>query len=365
MLGALRHAIWSDDGLIPGMASTPPSRIGRRLLPSCSVAANAAWQELGRSALNEGWARRFVFDVAHGRLALSPQSALPALSEIAVGRPEAILDALRRGDPTFAVAAGAALGRPDCRLHDALTLFAEDPEVTLRLAAIVGLGAEASFGSVAAVQELAQRAGDPSGEVKHAAIVALGQARGRAASEQARQCLEHAASGDACSLAAAAFGAVALYPAARGRSESLLLRIADSGTAARRAVAAAIHGLPRTTAARVAKQLRKDSDAQVRAMALQAAPPASGGRGVARRAAVERNPTVRAAYLGLLPPELVACVAEAFARDTSAEVRAVLAESLACSHHPTAAKTLLALAADKATAVRAVCSAIPGRSRGG
>ena len=340
--------------MISGKASRTPSRVGRQVLPSHSVAANASWRELGRSALNEGWARRFVFDVAHGKLALPPQSALPALSEIALGRPEVILGALRRGDPIFALSAGTALGRPDCGLHDALALLAQSPEVTPRLAAVAGLAAEASFGSVTAVQELGQRAGDPSGEVRHAAIVALGQARGRAASEQALRCLEQAASSDERSLAAAAFGAVALYPAARGRSESLLMRISGSGPAARRAVAAAIRGLPRATAARVAKQLLSDSDAQVRAMALRAAaPPASNGRAVARRAAAEKNPTVRAAYLSMLPSESVVCAVETLARDNSAVVRAALAESLACSHHPTAVRTLHSLAGDSATAVRA------------
>lgn len=87
-LWALCRAAWGEDG----------------------AAARASWQELGRRAAREGWARRFLWDVAEGRLRLPPDWAVPGLRQLALRDPEPVLDLLREGGESGRGAAAVALG---------------------------------------------------------------------------------------------------------------------------------------------------------------------------------------------------------------------------------------------------------------
>ena len=55
--------------------STEPGALYEALRAAGEPEACAQVAELGRRAAGEGWARRFLLDVVHGRLRLSPRSA--------------------------------------------------------------------------------------------------------------------------------------------------------------------------------------------------------------------------------------------------------------------------------------------------
>ena len=357
-LRALRRAVWSDDG---ETGEAPQALACNWHAPGSHAAeANAAWQEFGRSAARGGWARRFILDVAHGRLSLPPESAAPSLSEWAQSEPDCVLGLIKQAHPICAPVAAAALGRAGS-FHGELVALAQDADMKLRLAALAGLAEEASHGCEDAVEELAKRAGDPAGEVRSAAIAALGRARGKRAVLRASDRLARlVGDADERALGGAALAAAALCQVSRRQAVALLQQIAARGTAGKRAVAAAVGGLPRSAAARIADSLAKDPDENIRSLvAVACGRWAAAGNAPARttltRMVGDSSPTVRGACAGAaaMTPECWPQFAETLAGDPSPSVRAAVAEAAAAHHDTRTAAVLLALVSDKVPAVRA------------
>jgi HEAT repeat protein len=262
-----------------------------------------------------------------------------------------------------------ALGKQQGRFREELLALGRHPERTVRLAALAGMEQEAGDGSVWAVDELGRRLTDPNGEMRWAAAAALGQARG-AAIRRALSWLDTAlASADQRVLSGAAFGAVALSPVRPAIAARVLLRLAESGPAGRKAVAAALVHLPGRGLARAARLCLADRDPQVRALVVPALgrwaaegwrwaapclPPLTRDRSAAVRAAAAG---VLAAHGELAPPALLCRLAA----DRSPEVRAAVAEALARpgrggvegSRGEEVADLLQQLASDRAVMVRA------------
>ncbi len=123
-LRALRRAVWNDED---GTGEAPQAPASDRHAPGSRAArANAAWQELGRTAARDGWAKRFVLDVAHGRLSLPAGSAVSALSQLAVLDPDAVRDLLKQAHPVCAPVVAAALGQACGRFHGELVGAAQE-----------------------------------------------------------------------------------------------------------------------------------------------------------------------------------------------------------------------------------------------
>lgn len=364
---------------------------------SDEAAATAAWRELGRQAQRDraprlghslGYgpepapeceripeaaqsARRFVLDVAQGRLSLPFTSAVPALQQLARAEPELILGLVRDRDHTLSMAAAMAVGREGVRFRQQLADLAGSPELALRLAAAAGLAEAAAAGGPWAVEQLTRLLRDPSGEVRWAAAASLGRARGPEAVRRALHWLNWtAASRDTRVVSGAAFGAAALYPAARRASSELLLRLAEGSPEARRAAAAAMRGLPRRAVAKVAQRCLKDQhDPGVRALAAIALGHwADQGNSVARREllrlASDHSALVRTEVARILAARPGWCdwvVIERMAGDSSPLVRAALAEGLGERAGREHCDLLRQLGNDRAAAVRAAAIRSQGR----
>ncbi|HUU55191.1 MAG TPA: HEAT repeat domain-containing protein, partial [Armatimonadota bacterium] len=303
--------------------------------------ACALVEELGRGAAGDGWARRFLLDVIHGRLRLSPHSAVPALGELARIDGGCVVGLMDSGDPSASLMAGRALGRDPGRFEGTLVAGARRPESTVRLAAIEGLAEAAAGGSERASEALAARLDDPDGNVRWSAAVHLGAARGTKSVERALSCLGGVIEGgDERLLSGAVFGLAKLWDVRKRESARLLLRAAERGNAGRRAVALAMRGLPRRAAARAAALCLADRDPEVRALCVAAL----GGWAVSSRPA--RQQLAR------------------LAGDGQAVVRAAAAEVLARYDLPDAGAMVERLAADRSALVRAAVAQGIGRGRG-
>jgi hypothetical protein len=357
-LRALRRAVWNDE---EGTGEAPQAPASDRHAPGSRAAqANAAWQELGRTAARDGWAKRFVLDVAHGRLSLPAGSAVSALSQLAVLDPDAVRDLLKQAHPVCAPVVAAALGQACGRFHGELVGAAQGAEVKSRLAAVAGFAEEASHGYEDAVEELATRAGDPAGEVRFAAIAALGRARGESAVlrslDRLRQIIRRA---DQRALASAASGAAMLWPVCRREALDLLKQIASSGMAGKSAVAAALREFPRRAVAKIADDLCADGTASIRAATASALSRwAREGSTTARRQLLrmrrDTSSIVRAAAVSALAAGDAGMqqAAASLAGDRSALVRVAVAETLVGRERSYAAAPLQVLAFDRSSAVR-------------
>ena len=308
-LGELRRAVWESD----------------------QARSEEAWRALGLQARADGWARRFLLDVAHGRIALPPESCVPALGEWARDDPEYLLLLVRSAGASVASVVGAGLGQGGC--WKAVLRLAKDNAVSIRLAATAGLAELAGAGLADAAEQLAAMLEDPLGEVRWAAAVSLGKARGPVGVSTAIAALQRAVEGrDQSTLSGAAFGAAALYPARKREAVGLLRAAAESGPTGRRAVAAALAlaGLPWRAVARFAAALAADPDPAVRCAVAGA------------RAGWARDGGARA--FGLLT---------SLAADSEASVRAAAAEGLGAYAQPEALETRRLLTEDHVGAVRA------------
>ncbi len=338
--GALCRAIWSGD-------------------PTTSA---AAWRELGRQAAEDGWARRLLFDVIEGKLFLPPDAAVPGLRALAEVNAEMVLALLRSGSATNAHVAATALGQEGGKFLSELLRLTQETEVTARLAGVAGLAEAAAAGSLEAVEALGARVQDPAGVVRRAATIALGRARGGDCAGRAAYWLSRATGrGDETTLAAAAFGAAALWPA-RGRDAvRMLRRLADAGPSVRRAVAVAMRGLPRRAAAQIADLCLRDGDPDVRALTAGALYRWAGeGSGPARRdlerLSRDAHPRVRAAAAELLvgDPKLGTLpVVRRLATDRSAIVRSAVADVLGRRGGDDACDILCEMAKDSYVTTRA------------
>jgi len=318
-----------------------PGALYEALQAGGQAEACALVEELGRGAAGDGWARRFLLDVAHGRLRRSPHATVPALSELARIDVGYVVGLMESGDPSASLMAGVALGRDPGRFEEMLLAAARRPEATVRLAAIEGLAEAAAGGSEGASEALAARVSDPDGNVRWSATVHLGAARGTKCVERALFCLgEVIEGGDERLLSGAVFGLAKLWDVRKRESARLLLRAAESGNAGRRAVALAMRRLPRRAAARAAALCLADPDPEVRALCVEAL----GGWAVSSRPA------------GLQFARL--------AGDGQAVVRAAAAEVLARYDLPDAGAMVEGLAADRSALVRAAVAQGIGRGRG-
>ncbi len=303
--------------------------------------ACALVEELGRGAAGDGWARRFLLDVVHGRLRVSPHSAVPALGELARIDVGCVVGLMESGDPSASLMAGRAFGRDPGRFEGRLLAGVRRPESSVRLAAIEGLAEAAAGGSEGASEALAARLDDPDGNVRWSAAVHLGAARGTKSVERALSCLgEVIEGGDERLLSGAVFGLAKLWDVRKRESARLLLRAAEHGNAGRRAVALAMRRLPRSAAARAAALCLADPDPEVRALCVEAL----GGWAVSSRPA--RQQLAR------------------LAGDGQAVVRAAAAEVLARYDLPDAGAMVERLAADRSAVVRAAVAQGIGRGRG-
>ena len=248
-----------------------------------------------------------------------------------------VLALLRSGSATSAHVAATALGREGGRFRSELLGLTQETEVTARLAGVAGLAEAAAMGSWQGVEALGARVQDPASVVRRAAAEALGRARGGDCAERAAYWLSRATSrGDETTLAAAAFGAAALWPARRHDAVRILRKLADAGASVRRAVAVAIRDLPRRAAAQVADLCVRDGDPDVRALTARALGrwAGEGSRPAQRdleRLARDAHPRVRAAAAELLVgnPMLGALpVIRELAEDRSAIVRSAVADGL-------------------------------------
>jgi len=299
--------------------------------------AEEAWRELGVQARADGWARRFLLDVLHSRIALPPESCVPALGEWAREAPEPLVSLVRGANASAASVVCAGLGRGGC--WEALQRLAKDNGVSIRLAAIAGLAELAAAGLAGAAEQLAAMLEDPLGEVRWEAAAGLGKARGPAGASTAVASLRRAVEGREQSvLSGAASGATALYPARKREAIGLLWAAAESGPTGRRAVAAAMAGLPWRAVARLVATLAADPDPAVRcsiASALGGGAQEGGARA-----------------FGLLT---------SLAGDSEASVRAAAAEGLEACTQPEALETLRELVEDRVGAVRAAAIRALGR----
>ena len=343
-------------------ASREPGGLYEGLKGGHQVASDASGRKLGRRAARDGWVRRFLVDVAHGRLSLPAQNAVPALRELARVQRHWVFELLRSRNASASLVAAMALGQEGKSFGKDLAIAAKDQDVILRLAGVAGLAEAAARGWVEAVESLGALLDDRDGEVRWAAAAGLGRARGRAGSERALWWLGRAlATGEERAVSGAAFGAAAMWPARKRAAASLLLKAAEMGPAGLRAAALAMRKLPRRAAQPVAAKCREDSDPQVRALSAPAiARWASRGNRAAlrdlKRLARDPDHRVRAAAaevmggssvsgIGSLPSELSA--------DASSLVRAAAAGALARRDDEEGISLLWNLASDDAAPVRA------------
>lgn len=369
-LRALRRAVWIGDRYAGAPTASPDAHRqtchspGTRAVrapqaPARTETPEAAWRRLGEHAARDGWARRFLLDVAHGRLALVPEATIPALARLAQSEPEAVVRLVKQAHPMCAPVAAAALGRAG-RFHQQLVAFSLSADVKVRLAAVAGFAEEAARGRLEAVEGLGDLTRDPAGEVRSAATAALGRSR-KGAIPAALDWLGRAGNtGDQRALAGAARGAAWLYPARRRDAVALLQQMARRGPAGRSAVAAVIGELPRLAAARLAGSLASDPEPRVRAMVA-----AAFGRWVPEGSAAARAALARMTrdgsmiVRGACATALAATdggwsdLASSMARDHSSLVRAAVADAAAGRQGHQAADALLTLATDKTSAVRA------------
>ena len=330
---SVRSRVRLPENLEPGALYEALQAVGQ-------AEACALVEELGRGAAGGGWARRFLLDVIHGRLRLSPHSAVPALGELARIDGGCVVGLMDRGDPSASLMAGRALGRDPGRFEGTLVAGARRPESSVRLAAIEGLAEATARGSEGASAALVARVNDPDGNVRWSAAVHLGAARGTKCVERALFCLGKVIeSGDERLLSGAVFGLAKLWDVRKRESARLLLRAAESGNAGRRAVALAMRRLPRRAAARAAALCLADRDPEVRALCVETL----GGWAVSSRPARQQ--------LAVL------------AGDGQAVVRAAAAEVLACYDLPDTAAMVERLAADRSALVRAAVAQGIGRGR--
>lgn len=350
--------------------SREPGALYEGLRGGHQAGSDASARDLGRRAARDGWARRFLIDVVHGRLNLPSHSAVPALQELARVEPRAVLDLLRGCDPSASLIAGMALGRDALRFAAELVRATKAQEVTTRLAGVAGLAEAAACGQAEAVDALGAALGDSDGGVRWAAAIGLGRTRGRAASERALAWLRRALeSGDDHAVSGAAFGAAAFWPARKGASASLLLDVAESGPSGLSAVALAVRKLPPSAARAAAAKCRDAADARVRALSVPAIGrwAAQGSRAALRdlrRLARDDDPRVRSAAAEAIGSSrmlgLGGLLAELSA-DASPLVRAGVAEGLARRADQRGASLLWQLVADGAVAVRAAAVRALGR----
>jgi len=334
--------------------------------------ACALVEDLGRGAAGDGWARRFLLDVVHGRLMPSPHSAVPALVELARIDMGCVVGLMESGDPSASLMAALALGRDPGRFEGRLLAGARRPESSLRLAAIEGLAEAAAGGSEGASEALAARLDDPDGNVRWSSAVHLGAARGTKCVERALSCLGKVIeSGDERLLSGAVFGLAKLWDVRKRESARLLLRAAERGNAGRRAVALAMRRLPRRAAARAAALCLADPDPEVRALCVEALGAwAVSSRPASRqlaRLAEDGQAAVRAAAAEVLArydlPDAGAMV-ERLAADRSAVVRAAVAQGIGRGGREGREDVLERLVGDGVALVRmAAIRALAGRGR--
>jgi HEAT repeat protein len=337
---ALRRAVWSSDEAI----------------------AAAAWEELGRQAARYGWARRLLSDVARGCLALPPWAAEPGLRTLACLDPPCVTGLAVETDTAAAAVAAAALGQAGDSVKPQLLGLARQEAVSVRLAAVAGLGEAAARASVWAVEELAARLEDPDGEVRWAAAAALGRAGGKVCAERAGFWLDQAVSrGDERALSGAALGAGRLWATRRREGTRLLVLAAEAGLAGRKAAALAVADLPPRVGSRVADLCVADRDPGVRAasvgaLARWAADGSKKARRLLARLARDGDAGVRAAAAVQLAGRPGAGSLDLVARlggDKSPWVRAAVAEGLGGRDDQEGMGQISALARDEVAVVRA------------
>jgi len=326
------------------------------------VKLNSAGHRLGQEAARRGWARRFLLDIAGGRLALPPHAAVPHLARLAELEPAYVTALLRAEDASVAEMAAVALAQAGSGFEDELVAAAGHSSPSARLAAASGLAERAARGSSRAVDELGARLEDPNGRVRWAAAHALGRARGKASLDRAIFWLDGAVSGaEERVLSGVPFAVVSLWPARPRAARSFLLRAAEAGPAGRRAAAMALRELPRRGVAHLADTCVKDPNPALRALVA----PALGqwmkeGSAAARRQlerlAGDGQPTVRAAAAAVLAEygrlDSDGVVAQ-LSSDRSALVRAEVAGGLSARGDQEGMNLLARLSDDPAAAVRA------------
>jgi len=316
------------------------------------------WQELGRRAADDPWSRRFLLDVAHGRLPIAAEDAVPAFRELArarVGDVRALLEVRDSAAPHVAAAALAAAGGDLLDEVIALSRSAEGAEGAL--VAISGLAQAASVGVPRAVAALAELLGDRDGEVRLCAAAALGRARGRALPAALARLEAAVQSPDERVLCGLSRAAVAVAEARPAAARALLLRVSLRGRVARRSAAVAAAGLPRRAAARLAARCVSDPDPEVRAAIVPAlARWAREGSGAALRE-IERLACDPSAQVRAPAAFALICCSrgnvDGLAGDRSPQVRAAVAEAIGRAHRGEAREALRRLARDRADVVRA------------
>ena len=326
------------------------------------VKLSAASHRLGQDAARRGWARRFLLDIAGGRLAFSPHAAIPHLVKLAELEPACVTALLRSEDASAAEVAAIALAQAGSDFEDELIAAAGHSSPSARVAAAGGLAERVERGSSRAVDELGARLEDSNGRVRWAAACALGRARGKASLDRALFWLDGAVSGaEERVLSGVPFAAVSLWPARPRAARSLLLRVAEGGPAGRRAAAMALRELPRRGVAGLADMCVKDPAPAVRVLVSPALgrwmeEGSTAAWGQLERLARDRQPTVRAAaaaalaHYGRLDSDGV--VAQ-LCSDRSAVVRAAVAAGLGARGDEEGMNLLARLSDDPAAAVRA------------
>jgi HEAT repeat protein len=292
--------------------------------------------ELGRLAARGGWARRFLFDVAQGRLAISPQQAAPALAELARLSAEPVVELLQSGDAHGSLAAGVAFGLDFEAFSGTLLATARGRNPSVRLAASSGLAEAASRGRAEAADCLGELLDDTDPQVRWTAAVHLGRSRGAAAGRALDLLACAAGSEDERLWSGAAFGLVRLREARPGPCTRLLRELAERDAAGRRSVAFVVRHLPRRAAAGLASLCLADEDPDTRAVAISALAGWATDSEPARRELVrltrDGHPLVRATSA-----EAVAAgdgpfhrdLLERLAADSSPLVRSAVARGLA------------------------------------
>lgn len=315
---------------------------------------------LGRDAASDPYLRRFLFDLSNGKTVFPPIWAAPALLAWAQSEPGPVLRLFESGSANGSAVAAEALGRGWAHFDGVLLAACRNPEPAIRLAALGGLTAAASTGSVEATDAVIRMMHDRDGQVRWSAASCLGRARGAACVRRATAAFSDVIrEGDERALVGAVFGLAGLWPVRKREAARLLGEAAQRSPLARRAVALVSRRLGRSAGLPLARSLATDSDPEVRALAaaayaLWATDSAAVLRALAHLAD-DADPLVRAAAaagLAALPGDNGGLV-ERLASDPSSAVRAAVAEGLRRASAPACAGLLGLLARDPVPAVRA------------